>query len=129
VTCPTHPIVLLEALREQSVDSIPARGLFSREFQEWHASALEVLQQNFDADDSVLQDFKRLQFEWPQEVLESLYTSQLELLKNSEAGAALQASKDAWILLTQQNKFLSAMQQARELLRVAIVSLRRSPRQ
>jgi hypothetical protein len=120
----------LEALREQSVDSIPARGLFSREFQEWHASALEVLQQNFDADDSVLQDFKRLQFEWPQEeVLESLYTSQLELLKNSEAGAALQASKDAWILLTQQNKFLSAMQQARELLRVAIVSLRRSPRQ
>lgn len=111
MTCPEHPRLLLEGLREQSIESIPIAGLFSPEFQQWHASVLEVLRQHLRAE-SIVQEFERLQFEWSQEALESLYASQQTVLKNTEAAAALQASKDLWIEQEQRRRFLRALQLA-----------------
>ena len=57
------PRKLLERLRGEAMEFIPERGLFSPEFQAWHAAVLKVLQDQFNDTDVIYTDFKNLQFE------------------------------------------------------------------
>jgi hypothetical protein len=138
---------LLQRLRDESVASIPEKGLFSSEFQLWHAAAIRVLRDRFGEGASLYQEFIALQFEWPLETLTALRDAHVSSLENpslevlnriaelrdagertppeiarsmAEALRAMASEQDAH---AQQRKFQSAMEHAAEILRMAMVFL------
>ena len=78
----SDPKTLLQRLRDDSRTFIPEKGLFSEEFQAWHAAAVQVLRDHFGSDDALYRDFTALQFEWPPEFLSMVREGHLASLKN-----------------------------------------------
>lgn len=145
------PRRLLQQLRDDSLSYIPGKGLFSYEFQAWHAAAIRVLRDHFGPTDLFYRDFTTLRFEWPLEILSrlreahiaSLESAPPEMLKRiaelnrSEEGAPLETARRMAQALeatafqddmhAQQKRFQSAMEQASEILGAALHSLDRRP--
>src|ERR1700723_4046566 len=80
----SDPERLLRRLRDESIELILTKGLFSPEFQAWHAAALAVLREQFGENDSLYQEFKGLQFEWPLKWIEEAYQQQTQYLKDPD---------------------------------------------
>ena len=138
------PRRLLQQLRDDSLTVISEKGLFSSEFQAWHAAAVRVLRDHFGSDDSLYRDFTTLQFEWAPEILSwfreahiaSLENPTPEMLKriaelssSGEAASqetarsmarALEAMESQDYTHAQRKKFRSAMEHASEILGAAL---------
>jgi AIR synthase related protein len=107
----SEAIRTLEGLRGHS-EHLPERGFASAEFQQWHAVRLRSPRDLFGEDDVLVQDFQKLQFEWPPEPLE--FSRAFEALTEMEFPFEV----------TQEERFRKALVQAREIFTAAIVILR-----
>jgi len=108
----------LERLRIEARTSVLAAGLFSPEFQKWHAEVLDTLRRWFKADDIVYADFLRILFEWPREQLEEMIRSHPRFVPDPGP------SEDQWFAEAQSRRFEKALETVDEVLLTAIVDLR-----
>jgi hypothetical protein len=99
----------LEDLRRQSED-LPDKGFFSAEFQQWHELSIRSLRDLLGENDDLVQDFKKLRFEWHPEPLEH-FSSTIEALTGMEFPFEM----------AQKERFRKALVQAREILTAAII--------
>jgi hypothetical protein len=140
---------LLQRLLDETITFIPEKGLFSPEFQAWHAAAIRVLRDRFGEGDLLYQEFTDIQFEWPLETLDALRGAVTSSLENpspeilsriaeisrsnkhepepeevARVGAkALQVMAFEIDSHTQQRRFQSAMEHASEILSTALMSI------